>query len=160
MNPTTRPLDAFAICVTVVLCLSWGFTQVAVKLALADIPPLIQAALRSAGAAVIVGAWTFARGIPLFKRDNTLVPGIAAGLFFGLEFLLIYRGLLWTTASRAVLFIYLAPFFVVLGARWFLPADASRPRNGSGSRCRSVGWCWCSGCRRPRPIRGKCWATS
>jgi drug/metabolite transporter (DMT)-like permease len=132
MNPTTRPLDAFAICVTVVLCLSWGFTQVAVKLALADIPPLIQAALRSAGAAVIVGAWTFARGIPLFKRDNTLVPGIAAGLFFGLEFLLIYRGLLWTTASRAVLFIYLAPFFVVLGARWFLPADRFAPSQWIG----------------------------
>ena len=29
----------------------------------------------------------------------------------------------WTTASRAVLFIYLAPFFVVLGSRWFLPGD-------------------------------------
>jgi len=42
---------------------------------------------------------------------------------FGIEFILIYRGLLFTTASRAVLFIYTAPFFVVLGARWFLPAD-------------------------------------
>jgi drug/metabolite transporter (DMT)-like permease len=44
-------------------------------------------------------------------------------VLFGVEFLLIYRGLLYTTASRAVLFIYLAPFFVVLGARWFLPGD-------------------------------------
>ena len=123
MNPTTRPLDAFAICITIVLCLSWGFTQVAVKLALPEIPPLMQAALRSAGAAVIVGSWALARGIPLFRRDNTLTPGIVAGLLFGLEFILIYRGLLWTTANRAVLFIYLAPFFVVLGARWFLPAD-------------------------------------
>ena len=34
-------------------------------------------------------------------------------VLFGVEFLLIYRGLLYTTASRAVLFIYLAPFFVV-----------------------------------------------
>jgi drug/metabolite transporter (DMT)-like permease len=44
-------------------------------------------------------------------------------VLFGLEFLLIYRGLLFTTASRAVLFIYLAPFFVVIGARWFFPGD-------------------------------------
>jgi drug/metabolite transporter (DMT)-like permease len=40
-----------------------------------------------------------------------------------MEFILIYWGLAYTTATRAVLFIYLAPFFVVLGARIFLPAD-------------------------------------
>ncbi|HSJ39898.1 MAG TPA: DMT family transporter, partial [Xanthobacteraceae bacterium] len=39
------------------------------------------------------------------------------------EFILIFQGLLYTTASRATLFIYLAPFFVVLGARIVLPAD-------------------------------------
>ncbi len=55
-------------------------------------------------------------------------PGIVAGLLFGLEFILIYRGLLYTTASRAVLFIYTAPFFVVLGARWFLPSRPLQPR--------------------------------
>jgi drug/metabolite transporter (DMT)-like permease len=123
MNPSARPLDAFAVLLTVALCLSWGFNQVAVKLAIPDIPPLIQAAIRSAGAALIVAVWARLNGVPLLDRDRTLVPGIVAGVLFGTEFLLIYRGLLWTTASRAVLFIYLAPFFVVLGARWFLPAD-------------------------------------
>jgi drug/metabolite transporter (DMT)-like permease len=48
-------------------------------------------------------------------------------LLFGIEFLLIYRGLVYTTATRAVVFIYLAPFFVVLGARWLLPGDRFRP---------------------------------
>jgi drug/metabolite transporter (DMT)-like permease len=123
MSPSARPLDAFAVLLTVALCLSWGFNQVAVKLAIPDIPPLIQAATRSAGAALIVAVWTRLKGVPLLDRDRTLVPGIVAGVLFGTEFLLIYRGLLWTTASRAVLFIYLAPFFVVLGARCFLPAD-------------------------------------
>jgi drug/metabolite transporter (DMT)-like permease len=118
-----RPLDAFAVALTIVLCLSWGFNQVAVKLALPDIPPLIQAAIRSAGAALIVALWAWLKDIPLLDRDRTLLPGIVAGVLFGAEFLLIYRGLLWTTASRAVLFIYLAPFFVVLGARWLLPGD-------------------------------------
>jgi len=37
--------------------------------------------------------------------------------------LLIYRGLLWTTASRGMLFLYLAPFFVVIGSRWLIPGD-------------------------------------
>lgn len=36
---------------------------------------------------------------------------------------MIYRGLVWTTATRAVLFLYLAPFFVVIGSRWLVPSD-------------------------------------
>jgi drug/metabolite transporter (DMT)-like permease len=121
--PSSRPLDLAGAALVVLLCLSWGFNQVAVKLALPDIPPLIQAAIRSTGAALLVAAWARLRAIPLLQRDGTLLPGLAAGLLFGLEFILIYRGLLYTTASRAALFIYTAPFFVVLGARWFLPGD-------------------------------------
>ena len=119
----TRPLDAVAILVVVVLCLSWGFNQVAVKLAIGDIPPLIQAALRSVGGAVIVAAWARWRGQALLTRDGTLIVGIAAGLAFAIEFVFIYRGLVFTTATRAVLFLYLAPFFVVIGSRIVLPVD-------------------------------------
>jgi drug/metabolite transporter (DMT)-like permease len=122
-SPSSRPLDATAIAVTIGLCLSWGFNNVAIKLAIHDIPPLIQSSARSLIAALLVGAWTQARGIPLFKRDGTLWAGILAGILFALEFLLIYRGLVWTTATRGVLFIYLAPFFVVIGSRWLVPGD-------------------------------------
>jgi drug/metabolite transporter (DMT)-like permease len=119
----TRPLDPIAAAIVVVLCLSWGFNQVATKLAMHDIPPLTQATLRSIIAAVIVAAWCRLRGIPLFARDGSLIPGLAAGFFFSIEFICIFQGLAYTTATRAVLFIYLAPFFVVLGGRIFLPAD-------------------------------------
>jgi drug/metabolite transporter (DMT)-like permease len=118
MTPSVRPLDSVAIVVTVVLCLSWGVNQVAVKLAIPEIPPLIQAAVRSTGAAMIVALWARWRGIPLFRKDATLAPGLVAGVLFAIEFILIYRGLAWTTATRAVLFIYLAPFLVVIGGRW------------------------------------------
>lgn len=120
---TTRPLDTFAAVIVVMLCLSWGFNQVATKLAIQDIPPLLQGAIRSVVAAVLVALWCKVRGVVLLERDGTLVPGLAAGFFFGAEFILIFQGLLYTTASRATLFIYLAPFFVVLGARIFLPSD-------------------------------------
>jgi drug/metabolite transporter (DMT)-like permease len=122
-SPSSRPLDAFAIVVTIGLCLSWGFNNVAIKLAIHDIPPLMQSAARSVLAAIVVGVWTQLRGIPLFKRDGTLGAGILAGVFFTLEFILIYRGLLWTTAVRGTLFLYLAPFFVVLRSRWLIPGD-------------------------------------
>jgi drug/metabolite transporter (DMT)-like permease len=120
---TTRPLDAVAIALIVLLCLSWGFNHVAVKLAIHDIPPLTQGAIRSVVAGVLVAGWCMLRGIPLFKRDGTLVPGLIAGALFGSEFACIYQGLAYTTATRAVLFMYLAPFFVVILARIFLPAD-------------------------------------
>ena len=115
----TRPLDAVATAIMLGLCLSWGFNQVAAKIAIHDIPPMIQAALRSVGAALIVAAWVKARGMPMLARDGTLLVGLAAGVLFSIEFILIYQGLLYTTASRAVLFVYTAPFFVVIGARWF-----------------------------------------
>jgi drug/metabolite transporter (DMT)-like permease len=123
VSAVARPLDAAAAALAVVLCLSWGFNQVAVKLALPEIPPLIQAAFRSTFGALIVVAWARRRGVALMQPDGTLVAGVIAGVLFGLEFLLIYRGLVFTSASRAALFLYTAPFFVVIGARWFLPGD-------------------------------------
>ena len=122
-HPTARPLDAFAVAVMIALCLSWGFNQVAVKLAIPDIPPLIQSTIRSGVAVLLIGIWARARGVPLFARDGTLAAGVIAGVLFGVEFALIYRALIWTTASRAALFLYTAPFFVALGARWLLPGE-------------------------------------
>ena len=129
VSPVSRPLDAAAAALAVVLCLSWGFNQVAIKLALPEIPPLIQAAFRSTFGALVVVAWSRGRGVKLTQQDGTLVPGLVAGLLFGLEFLLIYRGLVWTSASRAALFIYTAPFVVALGASVLL-----------GERLRAVQW--------------------
>ena len=135
-NSVTRPLDAVAAAIVVVLCLSWGFNQVAMKLAIHDIPPLMQATIRSVVAALLVAGWCRLRGIPMFARDGTLSAGLAAGVLFGAEFILIYQGLVYTTATRAVLFIYLAPFFVVLGARIFLPGRPLPP--GAMARSRAV----------------------
>jgi len=115
-----RPLDAVAIAAMVVLCASWGLNQVAIKFALMDIPPFIQGALRSLGALPVVIVAARLRGVPLLSRDGTLIAGVTAGALFGLEFAFIYRGLVFTTASRGVVFVYTAPFFIALGARLFL----------------------------------------
>jgi drug/metabolite transporter (DMT)-like permease len=120
----TRPLDAASMAMVVFICFCWGFNQPAVKLAIIEgVPPLMQCAIRSSLATLMVLALMRLRGLPIAARDGTLAAGLICGALFGFEFLLIYRGLLYTTASRAVLFIYLAPFFVVIGARWFLPGD-------------------------------------
>jgi drug/metabolite transporter (DMT)-like permease len=115
-----RPLSPGAVALMLVLCLSWGFNQVAVKLALPDIPPMLQATIRSAGALPLLLLIARLRGVKIFASDGTLHAGLLAGLLFGLEFVLIYRGLLLTSASRAVVFLYTAPFFVALGSYQFL----------------------------------------
>jgi drug/metabolite transporter (DMT)-like permease len=115
-----RSLSAGAVAMMLMLCLSWGFNQIAVKLVLPDVPPMLQATIRSAGALPVLLLIAWLRGVKLFQRDNTLVPGLFAGLMFGLEFVLIYHGLLLTSALRAVVFLYTAPFFVALGSYQFL----------------------------------------
>ena len=116
-------LDGVAIAALLVLCVSWGGQQVAIKLVAADISPVMQAAIRSIGATLIVGLWTVVRGETLFGRDGTLWWGVAAGLLFAFEFLLIYWGLEFTHASRAVVFLYLAPFVVAIGTHYFVPDE-------------------------------------
>ena len=128
----TRPLDAASMVLVVLICLTWGFNQPAIKLAIHDVPPLTQCAIRSSLATLILLGLMWWRGLPIAARDGTLAAGLIAGLLFGVEFLLIYRGLLYTTASRAVLFIYLAPFFVVIGARWLFPGDRFGPKQWLG----------------------------
>src|SRR5437660_3163778 len=115
-----RALTPGAIALMLMLCLSWGFNQIAVKLVLADVPPMLQALIRSVGALPVLLAIGWFRGVKFFKRDGTLRAGVTAGAIFGIEFVLIYRGLLLTSASRAVVFLYTAPFFVALGSYLFL----------------------------------------
>ena len=128
----TRPLDAAATAIMLMLCLSWGFNQVATKLAIHDIPPLTQATIRSIVAALLIAGWCRLRGIAIFKRDGTLAAGVASGILFSGEFIMVYQALAYTTATRGTLFLYLAPFFVVLGTRIVLPVDRFHPAQWLG----------------------------
>jgi drug/metabolite transporter (DMT)-like permease len=118
-----KPADALAVSMMIVLCLCWGFNQIAIKIATAGISPIMQAGVRSIIATVLLLAWAQLRRIALFRRDGTLAAGIAAGALFAAEFVLIYAGLAHTAASRMVVFIYLAPCLTALGLQWFVPGE-------------------------------------
>src|SRR5258708_36413848 len=100
VSATGSALSAGAVALMLMLCLSWGFNQIAVKLALPDIPPMLQAMIRSVGALPVLLLIARLRGVKIFASDGTLGAGLFAGLLFGIEFVLIYRGLFLTTASR------------------------------------------------------------
>jgi len=124
-----RALTPGAIALMLMLCLSWGFNQIAVKLALPDVPPMMQALIRSAGALPVMLLVGWLRGVKFFERDGSFGPGMVAGVLFGVEFVLIFTGLVFTSASRAAVFLYTAPFFVALGSYVFL-----------GERLRALQW--------------------
>ena len=140
MSPRSARLDAAAVLILLLLCAVWGLQQVAAKVALHDgLPPVLQAGLRSAGATLLVWAWAAGRGVRLFEPDGSLVPGLAAALLFGLEFWMLFRGLEYTTASRAVLFLYTAPFWVALGGHLLLPGERLRGVQVAGLLCAFAG---------------------
>lgn len=120
---TRKALDSHAIALMLVLCLVWGLQQVVLKATAGDIAPIMQIALRSGVAALLVGLVMALRGERMRLDDGTLGPGVVVGLLFGLEFLLVGEGLRHTSASHMVVFLYTAPIFAALGLHWKLPAE-------------------------------------
>ena len=121
-------LDTRAVAVLVMCCAVWGLGQVAAKLTLVEIPPLLQASVRSAGAALLVLAWSRWRGADFWQKlwasDGTRRGGLLAGLLFAAEFACIFVGLQYTSASRMVVFIYISPFVVALGMPFITRSEA------------------------------------
>jgi len=131
MDQRTPPgVAAFAL--MVVLCSIWGFQQVTIKIAGAGISPVLQAGLRSAIALLLLLAWARWRRLPLTQHDGTLRYGLLAGLLFALEFVFIYLGLSYTTASRMIVVLYTAPCFTVLGLHLCVAGEAMRWRHFAG----------------------------
>ena len=112
--------------ILVVICASWGLQQVAIKVASQGVSPILQAGMRSVGATILLWIWMVVHRQPILEKDGTLWWGIAAGLLFTAEFILIYWGLEFTIASRAVIFINISPFVVALGAQLFIPGERLR----------------------------------
>ena len=125
-------LDSLAVSLILICCVIWGLNQVIVKMTLPVVPPLMQGALRSALAAVLVGLWARHRGIGLLQPDGVNRAGVIAGVLFALEFCCVDWGLQYTSASRAIVFLYLAPFIVALGMPFISASERLRPTQIAG----------------------------
>ncbi|MFR0672079.1 DMT family transporter [Enterobacterales bacterium AW_CKDN230030176-1A_HGKHYDSX7] len=110
-----KPIDVAGLAIMTSLCLLWGVQQLLVKSTAADISPMLQMMLRSAGAAVLV--WLVARYLLRDRWTPGLWrgAGLTVGLLYSLQLMLLSQGLLWTSASHMTVFLYTAPFFAALG---------------------------------------------
>ena len=92
-------------------------------MAAADISPLMQIALRSGVAAVLVVFLMFIRRERLSIEDGTWRPGLLVAGLFALEFFLIGEGLRYTSASHMTVLLYTAPIFAALGLHLLMPSE-------------------------------------
>ncbi|TRO16017.1 DMT family transporter [Ectopseudomonas mendocina] len=126
MTAVRKGADFFLFQLMLLLCAIWGSQQVAIKLAADDIAPMMQVALRSGIAALLVGM------LLLWQRgwrewlSSTWLAGVLAGVLFALEFFFIALGLRHTTASHMAVFLYTAPIFSALGLHLLLPSERLR----------------------------------
>ena len=116
-------LDSKAIFSIIILTLLWGFNYTAIKYSNQGVSPVFASALRSVIASICGVIYCIKNGEKLFHTDIMLFHGFMVGLLFGLEFACIYFGMLYTDAARSVIFVYLSPFVVAVGAHFFLKGD-------------------------------------
>ena len=135
MNARKTHLDTLAISLLLACCLFWGFQQVLVKATLAEVAPAFQAAIRFAGATVLLLVWCAWRGIRLFGADGSLRAGLLAGSLFAAEFACLYLGLQYTSASRLTVFLYTSPFWVAALLPIWVKSEKLRPVQWAGLAC-------------------------
>ena len=125
-------LDPLAVGLLLACCLFWGFQQVLVKATITEIAPVFQAAVRFTAATVVLWGWCRWRGMPLFNRDGLWRAGLLAGALFSIEFACLYNALVYTSASRATVFIYTSPFWVALFVPLVVKTERLRPAQWAG----------------------------
>lgn len=116
-------LDLKAILALLILTLLWGFNYSAIKISNEGISPVFASTLRSFIASICGAIYCLRKREKLFHTDIRLFHGLMVGLLFGLEFACIYFGMLYTDSARSVVFVYLSPFVVAVGAHFFLKGD-------------------------------------
>ena len=138
MPPRKSHLDSTAIAALLACCLFWGFQQVLVKATIPDVPPVLQAFLRFAGATLLLWLWCRWRRIQVWVRDESLLPGLIAGTLFAAEFACLFVGLNYTSASRLTVFVYTSPLWVAALLPLLVKAERLRPVQWLGVACAFV----------------------
>lgn len=117
---TKEHLDLKGFLILLCLTMLWGLNYTAVKISNAGFAPIFNSFLRSSIASAFGIMYCLSIKEPLFHRDIRLFHGFMVGLLFGLEFVCIYLGMLYTDAVRAGILINCSPFVVAVGAYLFL----------------------------------------
>ncbi|MEP2031122.1 MAG: DMT family transporter [Paracoccaceae bacterium] len=100
-----------------------AFNQVVIKVTGGGFGPVFLAALRSAGAVVVLLIWMRLKGVPLAMPRGVFRWGLFSGCLFAFEFICLFTALDLTSVSRASIIFYSMPVWLALGAHLLLPGE-------------------------------------
>jgi drug/metabolite transporter (DMT)-like permease len=129
---TPRDLDAGAVAMVLLLSALWGGNTVAVKLGVADSPPLMLAALRFAIGGVCVLAWGLWTRAPFRLERGEGGSLLGLGLLFATQLGLLNVGVWLSTAGHAAVLLNAYPVYIVLLAHFLVPGDRMTPATLGG----------------------------
>jgi drug/metabolite transporter (DMT)-like permease len=123
--PEHRPLDAKGAALSLLLAALWGANPVAIKLGLADMPPLRLAFMRFVLSAVVIFAYAMLtrRYDVLMIRRGEAKPIWSLGLLFVVQVALMNFGLERTTAAHGAIVLNSYAVHTVVFAHFLIPGD-------------------------------------
>jgi drug/metabolite transporter (DMT)-like permease len=120
---TPRQLDARAVGLILLLSALWGGMTVAIKIGLADAPPLALAWMRFAIGGLCVLAWGWWTRAPFALQPGEFWPLLGLGILFTAQLGLLNVGTWLSTAGRAAVLLNAYPVHIVLLAHFLVPGD-------------------------------------
>lgn len=120
-------IDATGALVLIIFMAVLGLNQVGIKIVNEGMAPVFQAGLRSVAAGIIILCYCLWRNIHIDLRKGVLIPGIAVGVCFAIEFALLFKAIEYTTVSRSSVLFYTMPFWVAVGAHFLIPDERLTP---------------------------------
>lgn len=116
-------IDALGATLLVSFSALLGLNQVLMKLVNYGMNPVFQAGLRSVVALVPVLLFVWWRGSRVSFRAGIVAPGIATGILFAAEFLLLFKALDITSVTRTSVLFYTMPIWVAVLAHFLIPGE-------------------------------------
>ena len=132
-------MDMFGISLLLGFSVLLGLNQALVKIVNSGFAPVFQSGLRSACALLPVLLFALYKGRDLTITRTNLPWGLLNGIFFSLEFCLLFVALDYTTVARVSLFFYLMPVWVAIGAHFLVPNEKLTRKKVIGLACAVIG---------------------
>ncbi|MFT5048178.1 MAG: drug/metabolite transporter (DMT)-like permease [Porticoccaceae bacterium] len=123
MHTRKDKMDLLAVSFLIGFNVLLGLNQALVKLVNDGFSPLLQGGLRSACAFLPVLIFAVVMRRRLSVTDGSLPWGILNGLFFSIEFGLLFIALDYSTVARVSLFFYMMPVWVTIAAHFSIPEE-------------------------------------
>ncbi|HEV8308624.1 MAG TPA: DMT family transporter [Methylomirabilota bacterium] len=120
---TPRELDVRAVGLILLLAALWGGNTVAIKLGLADAPPLALGWMRFVLGGLCVLGWGWWTRAPFTLRPGELWPLLGLGLLFAVQLGTLNIGTWLSTAGHAVVILNAYPVHIVVIAHFLVPGD-------------------------------------